>query len=197
MMHADNGELILLSPVFLQERLTGGAVYWTLHDHFLKQGTAAVDQFRSLHGRIVERYARESIERIFPELPGGARRVWYEDDMQQAWSSKRAKVSVCDIAVDYGWAWICIEVASGRLTQKSLTGGTAADFDQDVAKLVEKKVKQDRPAKGTGAEDLPRDPGRLRLPGEPAHDGRDPRADRPGGLAAGAPRRSLGDHRSG
>jgi len=128
--------------VFLQERLTGGAAYWTLHDHFLELGTAAVDRFRSFHGRLVERYARESIERIFPELPGGARRVWYEHDMQRAWSSKRAKVSVCDIAVDYGWAWVCIEVVSGRLTQKSLTGGTAADFDQDVAKLVEKKVKQ-------------------------------------------------------
>jgi hypothetical protein len=37
---------------------------------------------------------------------------------------------------------VCIEVVSGRLTQKSLAGGTAADFDQDVAKLVEKKVKQ-------------------------------------------------------
>jgi hypothetical protein len=95
MLHADNGDLILLSPVFLQERLTGGA-----------------------------------------------RRVWYEEDMQQAWSPKRGKVSVCDIAIDYGWAWVCIEVVSGRLTQKTLTGGTAADFDQDVAKLVEKKVKQ-------------------------------------------------------
>jgi hypothetical protein len=28
------------------------------------------------------------------------------------------------------------------MTQKTLAGGTAADFDQDVAKLVEKKVKQ-------------------------------------------------------
>jgi len=142
MLHADNGDIILLSPVFLQERLTGGAAYWTLHDHFLDQGTALVDRFRSFHGRIVECYARESVERMVPELPGGARRVWYEEDMQQAWSPKRSKVSVCDIAIDYGWAWVCIEVVSGRLTQKSLVGGTAADFDQDVAKLVEKKIKQ-------------------------------------------------------
>jgi len=62
--------------------------------------------------------------------------------MQWAWSPKRTKVSVCDMAIDYGWAWVCIEVVSGRLTQKSLAGGTATDFDQDVAKLVEKKVKQ-------------------------------------------------------
>jgi hypothetical protein len=142
MLHADNGDLILLSPVFLQERLTGGAAYWTLHDHFLNQGTAAVDRFRSFHGRVVERYARESIQQIVPELPGGARRLWYEEDMQRAWSPKRGKVSVCDIAIDYGWSWVCIEVVSGRLTQKTLTGGTAADFDQDVAKLIEKKVNQ-------------------------------------------------------
>ncbi len=141
MLHADNGDLILLSPVFLQERLTGGAAYWTLHDHFLAQGTA-VDQFRSFHGQVVEAYARESVERMVPELPGGSRRVLYEEDMQRAWSPRRGKVSVCDIAIDYGWAWVCIEVVSGRLTQKSLSGGTAADFDQDVAKLVEKKVKQ-------------------------------------------------------
>jgi hypothetical protein len=142
MLQADNGDLILLSPVFLQERLTGGAAYWTLHDHYLKQGQAAVDRFRSFHGQVVEAYIRESVERMVPELPGGARRVWYEEDMQRAWSPKRTKVSVCDMAIDYGWAWVCIEVVSGRLTQKSLAGGTAADFDQDIAKLVEKKVKQ-------------------------------------------------------
>jgi hypothetical protein len=142
MLQADNGDIILLSPVFLQERLTGGAAYWTLHDHFLVQGTAAADRFRSFHGRVVEAYARESVERMVPEVPGGVRRVWYEEDMQRAWSPRRGKVSVCDIVIDYGWAWVCIEVVSGRLTQKSLAGGTAADFDQDVAKLVEKKVKQ-------------------------------------------------------
>jgi hypothetical protein len=142
MLQAHNGDLILLSPVFLQERLTGGAAYWTLHDHFLNQGAAAVDRFRSFHGRVVDRYTRESVQQIVPELLGGARRVWYEEDMQRAWSPKRSKVSVCDIAIDYGWAWVCIEVVSGRLTQKTLTGGTAADFDQDVAKLIEKKVKQ-------------------------------------------------------
>jgi hypothetical protein len=142
MLHADNGDLILVSPVFLQERLTGGAAYWTLHDHFLSHGTAAADRFRTFHGRVVEAYARESVERMVPEVPGGTRRVWYEEEMQRAWSPKRGKVSVCDIVVDYGWAWVCIEVVSGRLTQKSLAGGTAADFDQDVAKLIEKKVKQ-------------------------------------------------------
>jgi hypothetical protein len=142
MLRADNGDLILLSPVFLQERLTGGAAYWILHDHFLRQGTAAADRFRSFHGRVVEAYARESVERMVPQVPGGARRVWYEEDMQRAWSSRRAKVSVCDIVIDHGSAWVLIEVVSGRLTQKSLAGGTAADFDQDVAKLVEKKVKQ-------------------------------------------------------
>jgi hypothetical protein len=141
-LQTDHGDLILLSPVFLQERLTGGAAYWTLHDHFLSQGTAAADRFRTFHGRVVEANARECVSRMVPELPGGARRVWYEEDMQQVWSPKRGKVSVCDIAIDYGWAWVCIEVVSGRLTQQSLAGGTADDFDQDVAKLVEKKVKQ-------------------------------------------------------
>jgi hypothetical protein len=142
MLQADNGDLILLSPVFLQERLTGGAAYWTLHDHFLSQSTPTADRFRSFHGRVVEAYARESVEHMVPQVPGGTRRVWYEEDMQRAWSSRRAKVSVCDIVIDYGSAWVCIEVVSGRLTQKSLAGGTAADFDQDVVKLVEKKVKQ-------------------------------------------------------
>jgi hypothetical protein len=37
---------------------------------------------------------------------------------------------------------VCIEVVSGRLTQKSITQGSAADFDQDVDKLVEDKLEQ-------------------------------------------------------
>jgi hypothetical protein len=170
MLEADNGDLILVSPVFLQERLTGGAAYWTLHDYFLSQGVKAAGRFRTFHGRVVEAYARESVEHMVPQVPAGARRVWYEEDMQRAWSPKRGKVSVCDIAIDYGWAWVCVEVVSGRLTQKSLAGGTTADFDQDVAKLIEKKVKQlDASIQHLGRDEekltgRPRTPGRRIFP---------------------------------
>jgi hypothetical protein len=39
---------------------------------------------------------------MVPELPGGSRRVWYEEDMQRALSPRRAMVSVCDIVIDRG-----------------------------------------------------------------------------------------------
>jgi hypothetical protein len=87
--------------------------------------------------------------------------------MQQAWNPKRSMVSVCDIVIDYGWPWICIEAVSERLTQKSLAGGTAADFDQVVAKLVEKKVKQldvtiqHQPKTARGRRTLALDPGTV------------------------------------
>jgi hypothetical protein len=48
----------------------------------------------------------------------------------------------CDLLIDYGWAWVCLEVVSGRLTQQSVARGSGRDFDKDVNKLVEDKLEQ-------------------------------------------------------
>jgi hypothetical protein len=105
--------------------------------------------------------------------------------MQQAWNPKRSMVSVCDIVIDYGWPWICIEAVSERLTQKSLAGGTAADFDQVVAKLVEKKVKQldvtiqHQPKTARGRRTLALDPGTVDAASAPQAPDRRAAARRP------------------
>jgi hypothetical protein len=114
-----DGDLIVLSGKLLLERIAGGAAYWELDDHFRRQGERAFFQYRSFHGRVVERHVRDGVEAIVAALPGGGRRVWYEEDQRVAWGTKRkgAQDKACDILVDYGWAWVCIEVVSGRLTQ--------------------------------------------------------------------------------
>jgi hypothetical protein len=144
LLRTRDGELIVLSGKLLLERIAGGAAYWELDDYFRRQSEQAFFQFRSFHGRVVERHVRDGVEAIAAALPGGGRRVWYEDDQWAAWGNKRkgAQDKACDILIDYGWAWVCIEVVSGRLTQKSLTQGSGVDFDQDVDKLVEDKLAQ-------------------------------------------------------
>ena len=52
----------------------------------------------------------------------------------------------CDLLIDYGWAWVCLEVVSGRLTQQSVARGSGRDFDKDVNKLVEDKLEQGGPS---------------------------------------------------
>lgn len=137
-----NGDLILLSSRFLLDRIAGGAAYWELDEHFKRQGKQAFYGFRIFHGQVVERHVRDGIEAMAVRLPGGGRRVWDEHDQQTTWSTKGKTEKACDIVIDYGWAWVCIEVVSGRLTQKSVARGTGGDFDQDVDKLVEDKLEQ-------------------------------------------------------
>jgi hypothetical protein len=141
-----SGDLILLSGKFLLERIAGGAAYWELDEHFKQQGKKAFLGFRIFHGRVVERHIRDGVEAMVGELPGG-RRIWDEADQQAAWgkTSRRGRArpeKACDLLIDYGWAWVCLEVVSGRLTQKSLARGSGQDFDRDVDKLVEDKLEQ-------------------------------------------------------
>jgi hypothetical protein len=138
-LQTTGGDLIVLSTKYLLERIAGGAAYWELHEHFRRDGKRALLGHSNFHGRVVERYVRDSVEALVGRLPGDARRIWDEDDQRAAWGDDS---KVCDLLVDYGWAWVCIEVVSGRLTQKSLALGSSADLDRDVDKLVEDKLAQ-------------------------------------------------------
>jgi hypothetical protein len=113
---------------------------------------------------VVERHVRDGVEAMAAQLTGGARRIWDDDDQQAAWGKRSKKEKACDLLIDYGWAWVCIEVVSGRLTQKSVARGSGGDFDQDVDKLVEDKLEQldatirnlrDREAELTGRAPMP------------------------------------------
>lgn len=164
LLRTENGDLIVLSGKFLLERIAGGAAYWELDEHFKQQGKQAFYGFRIFHGQVVERHVRDGVEAMAAQLVGGARRIWDDDDQQAAWGKRSKKEKACDLLIDYGWAWVCIEVVSGRLTQKSVARGSGGDFDQDVDKLVEDKLEQldatirnlrDREAELTGRAPMP------------------------------------------
>jgi hypothetical protein len=145
-LQTSNGDLILLSGKLLLDRIAGGAAYWELDEHFKQQGKQAFSGFRIFHGRVVERHIRDGVEAMVAELPG-ARRIWDEADQRKAWgkTSRRGRArpeKACDLLIDYGWAWVCLEVVSGRLTQQSVARGSERDFDKDVDKLVEDKLAQ-------------------------------------------------------
>jgi hypothetical protein len=154
----------VLSGKFPLERIAGGAAYWELDEHFKQQGKQAFYGFRIFHGQVVERHVRDEVKAMAAQLTGGARRIWDDDDQQAAWGKRGRKEKACDLLIDYGWAWVCIEVVSGRLTQKSVAWGSGLHFDQDVDKLVEDKLEQldatirnlrDREAALTGRAPMP------------------------------------------
>lgn len=142
LVRLEDGSLLLLSLKFLQERTLGGAAYWELDRHYAAQGEAAFQRFRKFYAKVVEQYVRESLQHIVPQARAGARRLFDEQDQWKAWGTKKAKPKACDFLIDYGTAWVAIEVVSGRLTQESISGGTSSDFNRDVRKLVEEKALQ-------------------------------------------------------
>jgi hypothetical protein len=143
LIRLDDGSLVVTSARFLHERVTGGAAYWELDQYYLAQGEAAFQRFRKFYGKVVERYVRDSVQAMVGSIQAGVRRVWCETDQQAAWTTRKASPpKACDLLIDYGNAWVAIEIVSGRLTQPSVTSGTSSDFDRDVGKLIEDKVRQ-------------------------------------------------------
>jgi hypothetical protein len=135
-----DGSLLVLSLRFLIERVCGGALYWEVHDRLKAQDNNAAQGFRILHGRLVERYVEEVVLSLAPELAGGARRVWFEEDQQRAWGRS---VQVCDVAIDYGAAWACVEIIARRPTQVAAAGSSITSWDDELARFVtERKARQ-------------------------------------------------------
>ena len=169
MVRLQDGSLLLLSAKFLQERTLGGAACWELDRHYLSQGEASFQQFRKFYAKVVERYVRDSVQRMVGQPTGGVRRVFGEEDQWRAWGTKKAKPKASDLLIDYGTGWVAIEVVSGRLTQESISAGPGSAFDRDVRKLVEEKVRQ----LDATIRNLDRDEealtGRPRTPGRPIY----------------------------
>ena len=127
-----DGSLLVLSLRFLIERVCGGALYWEVHDRLKAQDENAAQRFRILHGRLIERYVEEVVLSLAPGVADGARRVWFEEDQQRAWGRT---VQICDVAIDYGTAWVCLEIIARRPTQMATAGPSITSWDDELARL--------------------------------------------------------------
>jgi len=91
-----------------------------------------------LFGHCYEQYVHESLRAQLPELPGGAKRLWKEDELKAQWPG----IKHCDFLADYGEALVAVEVVSKRLVEQTYGAGVIGAIESDIGAIVDKKVEQ-------------------------------------------------------
>lgn len=132
-----NGDYLVLSPNLLLNRVFGGLCYFDALSKFgkNKKRKGALVQLR---GDVTASFVLEGLERMFPPLLGGQKRVFTESDVQASLGGGQ----VCDAVVDYGDAFLLFEVTFRRLTREAAAGRSIADLDNEIKNLIHAKGEQ-------------------------------------------------------
>jgi hypothetical protein len=142
--HAD-GRVFTIHPEYVLERCTFDAFELKVRMELRRrQATGDRDASRlegaagALFGRAHEAYASDSLHAQVPELPGGAKRLWTEAELQAVWPERPH----CDFVVDCGTAVLAFEVVSKHLIEQSYAAGAIDALEHDLAAIVDKKARQ-------------------------------------------------------
>jgi hypothetical protein len=131
-----DGRLLLWSPRSMTSWLTDGFYYRSL-THAAAQND--VSAFTTFNGWLVERYAREIVERALPaEKPAGSGRAL----RSVTYRGPDGNVDSPDIALDYGQDLILVEVRSGRLKLDTRITGDPHRVRRDLRLLIVEKAQQ-------------------------------------------------------
>lgn len=131
-----DGHLLLLSPRALQSWLGEGFQ----HRVFAcaeQRGNAVRARYQRFNGQLVEAYALDLIESVYP-APEALRRVHGE----QSYKGKGGSSKTSDISVDCGPDLVLFEVTSARLTEKSRVLADWSSVEFDLHKLVLERVRK-------------------------------------------------------
>jgi hypothetical protein len=131
-----DGRLCLWSARALLGWLTDGFYYRAL-THAQEEGRSG--GFTTFNGWLVERYARQVVERALPaEKPHGSGRALGS----VRYTGHSGGVDSPDIALDYGTDLVFVEVCSGRLRLDTRLTGDPARVREDLRRVLTGKAQQ-------------------------------------------------------
>jgi hypothetical protein len=134
----DEDRLLVVDPVMLLRRIFGTPplldATWPLEASGGKPGKRRASRAKGFFQHLAEVYVREVLGGITRPLQGAAKRVYGEAEIQAAWPGRRN----ADSALDYGDAWVVVEITTSKLKRESVSGVDAKAMDEDLDKLVEK-----------------------------------------------------------
>lgn len=137
-----DGWLAVLGQRFLADATLGDAAFRQLDTAAAAQDggrrSRSWQAFRNRHAATVEAYVRETVAGWKRPL-SGLRALYTEDDQRSAWGRD---VKVCDLLLDFGWAWIGLEVVSRRPTEGAIGSGNLTDLEAELNMAVTNKARQ-------------------------------------------------------
>ena len=130
-----DGHLLLLSPRGLSSWL-GEGFHHRVFAAAERRGEATKQRYSRYFGQLVEAYALELAESVYPPL-AGQRRVYGEQRYGKGGGSKTSDISI-DSAPDF----VLVEVAGGRLTEPSRVLAQWDRVEFDLEKLVLARIRK-------------------------------------------------------
>ena len=142
-----NGELLVLNPQFLLERICGTAYFWEVITELRRRipagaaktaASRAIGKFGDYTGHVAEEYAADRFIRITPNRVGGPRQLWREDGLRKLWP----KGKCCDFLIDAGSSWIALEAVDHAIKAAASEAGSLDAFERDLELIVDVKARQ-------------------------------------------------------
>jgi hypothetical protein len=136
-LHIDDG-LLVVDAAMLLERVTTG-LYWVMHDRIRDaEGDGARDRWTHAWAAMVEALAEDELRPQSPTLLNGASTFFTEDDIGQAYPGSKT----ADAAIDFGSAFVAVEIVSGQLKTETRIDGDPHAFAADMERIAYKKIRQ-------------------------------------------------------
>lgn len=137
-----DGTLLVLDGVFLADRFTSG-LFWIVHDHIKNMGgEIAANDWRIAWGNMVEKMAMDDFRLHAPPLVNGDQTFFDLTTTDPKIKKKGQQPKAADCAIDFGEAIGVFEVVSGRLKNPTRIDGDRCSFDDDMEKILLKKIRQ-------------------------------------------------------
>jgi hypothetical protein len=138
LLRLQNGMILVLDPGLLLRRFFSWLPLFDLAEGLRNAGrhrdaARAEGYMRTLS----ERYAL-SVLATAVDSPAGPRRIYDERTLKNAFTRGTPGLRIADAAIDYGDAWVVVEVTTSTLTRRSTAGVSDQDVLNDIDKLVGK-----------------------------------------------------------
>jgi hypothetical protein len=131
-------DVVVLDERYLVERVTRG-LYWLVRDYeATAYGDKARNKWSQSYSEMIERRVEDQIHDMAPQLLGGQRAVFTEEDLEAAFPGVRN----IDVGVDFGSEVILAEVVAGTVKLATREQADVTSFREDTERLVLGKARQ-------------------------------------------------------
>jgi hypothetical protein len=128
-----DGSLLVIDPDLLMRRIVGGLLRYDIVDVLERGGDRKrARRVETCIQHLAEVYAVESLYAMAGHGPSSAR-VFDDAELRRAFARKGRRIA--DAAVDYGDAWLVVEITTSKLKRQSVTASGKA-LGEDLDKLV-------------------------------------------------------------
>ena len=139
LLRLENNSVIVLSPDLLLRRVFGWLPFFDVRSGLRTSGNRkGAAQFESTFRKLTEFHGLEILNSI---ASTGGQRLYSEQQLMSAYAAKGVKLA--DSAMDYGDAWVVVEISTHQLTRNTAAGVSYEALGHDLDTIVEKAKQLD------------------------------------------------------